>query len=644
MAQRNGNIKTACGTASAKLPEESKAVAQQVQQATFPDTVEAEKQGLLLVGSVVQKRKLSPSHAVCLLRVKESSSSEQVRLLCASSSGMLEVTVRGPKGTARRIRFRSSITVRLDAVPEAMTSSPGSTTLAGEESRSSAAAAAISQLNNCHSQDRQLKQRNTVQSSRVPQTTGTLLAIARQGAHLAAAGVLPAKAAVKRKLDADSDPSPETTTARAFGVATQPHPNGSSSGVGGSGAGGSGSGIGSGNTGNITSTTTSQGYTVNIRAPGSTAADGKRGKRQRRRVASHTDDGITTPTTANTEPPSAANAAAAAAAEAVRAGELKKGETAVQCAAKAIAATACTDTKTLADLSPATYAALQRIPPCRWHLRAMPCQASSLAACGRRHVLLTTGERRLGERVRASALVHQSHILKQRQSSVGGSGTVSFGDSTAAPAGLGRQHSRRGKVFGEWLVRTFGLERLRRGSGIIDVAGGKQHVSRYLAIAYGLQCTVVDPRQPTPLSSTDAAILTLNGTPQPAYVQSEFDSGFCDAHAPLVHDSAVVIGQHPDEATEPIVREALRLNRPFAIVPCCVFPGQFPRKLQDGRDVRQYDDFVEYLLQLASSSNGGGSTNNNGPVCQARLDMGGRNTVIYRLPKKNTLNPTSDPA
>eukprot|EP00911_Craspedida_sp_UC1_P002210 UC1_evm2s1688 len=644
MAQRNGNIKTTRGTASAKLPEESKAVAQQVQQATFPDIFEAEKQGLLLVGSVVQKRKLSPSHAVCLLRVGENSSSEQVRLLCASSSGMLEVTVRGPKGTARRIRFRSSITVRLDAVPEAMTS-PGST-LAGEESRSSTAAAAISQLDNCHKQDRQLKQRHTVQSTQVPQTTGTLLAIARQGAHVAAAGVLTAKAAVKRKLDADSVPSPETTAASTFGVATQPHPNGSSGGSGsGSGAGGSGSGIGSGNAGDITSTTTSQGYTVNIRAPGSTAADGKRGKRQRRRVASHSDDGITTPTTANTEPPSAANAAAAAvAAEAVRAGELKTRETAVQCAAKAIAATACTDTKTLADLSPATYAALQRIPPCRWHLRSMPCQASSLAACGRRHVLLTTGERRLGERVRASALVHQSHILKQRQSSVGGSGTVSFGDGTSAPAGLGRQHSRRGKVFGEWLVRTFGLERLRRGSGIIDVAGGKQHVSRYLAIAYGLQCTVVDPRQPTPLSSTDAAILTLNGTPHPAYVQSEFDSGFCDAHAPLVHDSAVVIGQHPDEATEPIVREALRLNRPFAIVPCCVFPGQFPRKLQDGRDVRQYDDFVEYLLQLASGSNGGGSISNNGPVCQARLDMGGRNTVIYRLPKKNALNPTNDPA
>ena len=33
-----------------------------------------------------------------------------------------------------------------------------------------------------------------------------------------------------------------------------------------------------------------------------------------------------------------------------------------------------------------------------------------------------------------------------------------------------------------------------------------------------------------------------------------------------------VIGLHPDEATEAIVDCALAHNKPFAVVPCCVFP------------------------------------------------------------------------
>ena len=39
-----------------------------------------------------------------------------------------------------------------------------------------------------------------------------------------------------------------------------------------------------------------------------------------------------------------------------------------------------------------------------------------------------------------------------------------------------------------------------------------------------------------------------------------------------------------DEATEPIIDAALRFGRPFAVVPCCVFPRLFPqRELPRGR-------------------------------------------------------------
>lgn len=40
----------------------------------------------------------------------------------------------------------------------------------------------------------------------------------------------------------------------------------------------------------------------------------------------------------------------------------------------------------------------------------------------------------------------------------------------------------------------------------------------------------------------------------------------------------VVVGMHPDQATEPIVDFALAAGKPFAIVPCCVFPRENPRR------------------------------------------------------------------
>lgn len=53
---------------------------------------------------------------------------------------------------------------------------------------------------------------------------------------------------------------------------------------------------------------------------------------------------------------------------------------------------------------------------------------------------------------------------------------------------------------------------------------------------------------------------------------------------------------HPDEATEPIVDVATKLNKPFAIVPCCVFPTLFPdRVLRDGTKVILQEVHLELI-------------------------------------------------
>jgi hypothetical protein len=82
---------------------------------------------------------------------------------------------------------------------------------------------------------------------------------------------------------------------------------------------------------------------------------------------------------------------------------------------------------------------------------------------------------------------------------------------------------------------------------------------------------------------------------------------------------SVVVGMHPDQATEAIVDFALKENKPFAIVPCCVFPKLFnERKLKNGKNVVKFEDFIEYLLEKDPNK-----------VKKTILNFSGRNICLY---------------
>jgi hypothetical protein len=82
--------------------------------------------------------------------------------------------------------------------------------------------------------------------------------------------------------------------------------------------------------------------------------------------------------------------------------------------------------------------------------------------------------------------------------------------------------------------------------------------------------------------------------------------------------SALIAGMHADGATEPLIDFALRFNKPFAVVPCCVFYKQFaPRYLPDGTLVKMYDEFIEYLCLKDPR------------IKKAELPFQGRNIVLY---------------
>ena len=60
----------------------------------------------------------------------------------------------------------------------------------------------------------------------------------------------------------------------------------------------------------------------------------------------------------------------------------------------------------------------------------------------------------------------------------------------------------------------------------------------------------------------------------------------------------LVVGFHPDQATDYAIELARVLGVPVAVVPCCVFPSDFPhRRMANGSKVKYYTDLIQYLKE-----------------------------------------------
>jgi len=187
-----------------------------------------------------------------------------------------------------------------------------------------------------------------------------------------------------------------------------------------------------------------------------------------------------------------------------------------------------------------------------------------------------------------------------------------------AEGGGAKTKAARARVFVDWLVETFGAEALSRGSGVLDVAGGRGDVSFELHTKRGVPCTLVEPR-PRKLNrmqhkwlkarvrkeeakngrkeaknggeagnggeaagnGSDAATPPSRRTDAPIaddanVLCAQVREMFTPENWHKFEECSVVIGMHPDEATEAIVDFARARGKPFAVVPCCVFPAMFP--------------------------------------------------------------------
>eukprot|EP00516_Mucochytrium_quahogii_P013032 CAMPEP_0203793738 /NCGR_PEP_ID=MMETSP0100_2-20121128/6044_1 /ASSEMBLY_ACC=CAM_ASM_000210 /TAXON_ID=96639 /ORGANISM=" , Strain NY0313808BC1" /LENGTH=418 /DNA_ID=CAMNT_0050697575 /DNA_START=336 /DNA_END=1592 /DNA_ORIENTATION=- len=220
--------------------------------------------------------------------------------------------------------------------------------------------------------------------------------------------------------------------------------------------------------------------------------------------------------------------------------------------------------------------------------------------------------------------------------------------------------NERFTVFRTWIAREFGLERLQRGSGVLDVAGGKGELAFKLLNYGGVPTTIVDPRPMDvpnmlrhlsrdhierlvkfsggrtvkvpfpdhircwfwyPLLPVDDSVLDEKSSSIENYVGETLSNSKSERlkllHA--VESCSAIVGMHADQATEAIVDSGLHYNKPFAVVPCCVYKNLFPKRcLETGTVVATYPQLVQYLVEKDTNR-----------IQTFDLPFSGRNKVIY---------------
>ena len=178
-------------------------------------------------------------------------------------------------------------------------------------------------------------------------------------------------------------------------------------------------------------------------------------------------------------------------------------------------------------------------------------------------------------------------------------------------------NSQRAAVFADWIVTKFGEDRLREGL-ILDVAGGSGDLAFELATRRGLACAVVDPRPPKLKKWQVKYRKKHPGAKEPRHYQAYFDCSFLTTHSILPSSVCLVVGLHPDQATEPLVSTALHLGLSFCVIPCCVFSSAFPeRRMKDGSSPSSYEQFCDYLKEK------------DGRMGEERLPFMGKNKVLF---------------
>ena len=114
--------------------------------------------------------------------------------------------------------------------------------------------------------------------------------------------------------------------------------------------------------------------------------------------------------------------------------------------------------------------------------------------------------------------------------------------------------SRRFEILADFVQRNFPPP-----LKIADVAGGQGYLG-FILTQKGYDCTVIDPRK-TDLSKKERQLSRRKGI-HFKRIRSKFNAG-------MAEEFDLIIGLHPDEATEEICQAAK--IKPVILIPCCKY-------------------------------------------------------------------------
>ena len=136
----------------------------------------------------------------------------------------------------------------------------------------------------------------------------------------------------------------------------------------------------------------------------------------------------------------------------------------------------------------------------------------------------------------------------------------------------------RGEPSRQEKFAKFIVKKLRKGSKILEVGGGRTgRLSRILS-EEGFIMTCMDPK------------LEMESTENVEFIKGVFNYKRTD-----LSNYDYVIAQEPCEATEHIIRACVKQKKPFIIIPCGV-----PHKLISGKNPKDVNEWYEYLINIDS--------------------------------------------
>ena len=215
----------------------------------------------------------------------------------------------------------------------------------------------------------------------------------------------------------------------------------------------------------------------------------------------------------------------------------------------------------------------------------------------------------------------------------------------------GARNQHRHKFFVKWLMETFPfLEESganvahtpqdKPSLHILDVAGGKGEVSARLCMCHKQNVVMVDPRKANIVECYEKLVLPKIPKKWQQRIQEKisnnsnfvidtvesrfqqlttyFDENTISKSIDLqtaIRNSSLILGLHADSATEIIVDIALKYDKPFVIVPCCVFPNLFSKR------------YITVPEEDTSSSDGNGDASDDANIFGASED-GEKESVV----------------